>query len=158
MLSPMSETRVAPLDDLDRSLLAELDTQPRAGVLLLARRLGVARNTVTARLERLQSRGVISLVPTVDPVALGYEVAAFVTVEVTQVVGQRVGDELGAIPEVLEAYMTIGNGDVMCRVVARDNDHLGHVVQRILAIEGVLRTTTALVLATHVAPRTRQLI
>ena len=61
-------------------MLAE---QPRIGVLECARRLGVARGTAQARLDRLQARGVITgFGPDVDPGALGFVVSAFVTLEI----------------------------------------------------------------------------
>ena len=65
---------------------------------------GVARGTVQARLERLQDRGVITgYGPDVDPAALGYEVTAFVTLEIRQAGGHDpVAERLAAIPEVLE--------------------------------------------------------
>ena len=49
--------------------------------------------------------------------------------------------------------MTTGPSDLLCRVVARDNDHLGQVISRILEIPGIARTTTSLILATRIAPR-----
>ncbi|HET9441858.1 MAG TPA: AsnC family transcriptional regulator, partial [Acidimicrobiales bacterium] len=48
------------IDALDGRLLQQLAATPRAGVMDLARRLGVARGTVQARLDRLQARGVVS--------------------------------------------------------------------------------------------------
>ena len=50
-----------------------------------SRRLGVARGTVQAHLERMQERGVITgYGPNVDPAALGHEVTAFNTLEIRQ--------------------------------------------------------------------------
>ena len=47
--------------------------------------------TVAARLDRLTRRGVIaSFAPTIDPVALGYAVTAFATLEIRQGRGQIV--------------------------------------------------------------------
>ncbi|MDQ1400017.1 MAG: hypothetical protein QOK20_1949, partial [Acidimicrobiaceae bacterium] len=73
------------LDALDRRLLATLAAAPRAGVLELARQLGVARGTVQARLDRLQRRGIVTgFGPDIDVRALGYEVQAFTTLEIAQ--------------------------------------------------------------------------
>ena len=58
------------VDALDARLLDLLTAEPRAGVLEASRRLGVARGTVQARLDRLVARGVIrSFAPTLDPAA-----------------------------------------------------------------------------------------
>ena len=44
------------MDDLDATLLHLLADQPRIGVLEASRRLGVARGTVQARLDKLVAR------------------------------------------------------------------------------------------------------
>ena len=45
-----------------------------------------------------------------------------------------------------------------CRVVARSNTDLQRVIDRVLACEGVLRSTTAIELATQIRPRTLPLL
>ncbi len=143
-----------PLDDTDRALIAALASSPRVGVLQLSRQLRIARNTVQARLDRLISRGVITgFGPDVDLHRLGYSVNAFVTLEIAQGRGPDVVSHLRSIDEVVEAHMTTGQGDLLCRVVATDNDHLGRLINQILEVHGISRATTVLVLATHIAPR-----
>jgi DNA-binding Lrp family transcriptional regulator len=147
------------LDDIDRRVIAALAEQPRAGVLALAKRVGVARNTFQARMDRLVGSGVITgFGPDVDLRRVGYSVTAFVTMEIAQGRTQDVVDHLQGLPEVVEAYMTTGPSDLLCRVVARDNDHLGLVISQVLDVPGIRRTTTALVLATRITPRTLPLI
>jgi DNA-binding Lrp family transcriptional regulator len=85
-------------------------------------------------------------------------VAAFVSLEIAQGRGPAVLDHLDAIPEVVEAYMTTGPSDLLCRVVAHDNDHLGQLINDILEVPGIDRTMTALVLATRIAPRVLPLV
>src|SRR5580658_2596614 len=136
------------LDLIDQRLIAALASFPRAGMLQLAREVGVARNTAQARFDRLLAAGVITgFGPDLDLRRVGFTVSAFVSLEITQGREPSVDKHLEAIPEVVEAYMTTGPSDLLCRVVARDNDHLGHLIGRILEIPGVTRTTTALILA-----------
>ena len=147
------------LDPLDRRLLAALADDPRAGVLPLARALGVARGTVQARLERLQRRGVVTgFGPDVDLVALGWTVHAFVTLEISQGSVADVVEHLREVPEVVEAHMVTGQGDLLCRVVARTNDHLGAVLAQLLEIPGIGRTSTALSLANPIPSRVLALV
>ena len=47
------------MDEIDRSILALLGADARMSVALLARRLKVARSTIQARLERLETTGII---------------------------------------------------------------------------------------------------
>ena len=107
------------LDELDLALLTALREQPRAGALELSRLLRVARATVSARLRRLEEAGVITgYGPDVDLAAAGYPVQAFVTLEIAQGALDQIAHELEAIPGVLEAYVTTGAGDVLCRIAA----------------------------------------
>ena len=128
-------------------------------MLQLAREIGVARNTAQARFDRLLAAGVITgFGPDLDLRRLGYAVSAFVTLEIAQGRASGVVEQLEGIPEVVEAYMTTGPSDLLCRVVALDNDHLGLVIHRILEVPGITRTTTSLILATRIAPRSRHVI
>lgn len=147
------------IDDLDRRLLAELASSPRIGHLELSRRLGVARGTVTARMEKLQRRGVITgFGPDLDLASIGYPVQAFSTVTVTQGRLHEVIGPLEAIPEVLEVNVTTGDADLLVRIAARSNPHLLEVLEGILGLDYVDRASSAIVLATPIRFRTRQLL
>jgi DNA-binding Lrp family transcriptional regulator len=147
------------LDGIDERIIAALALFPRAGVLQLAREVGVARNTAQAHLDRLLAAGVITgFGPELDLRRLGYGVSAFVSLEIAQGRSPAVDDHLRQIPEVVEAYMTTGPADLLCRVVATDNDHLGTIINRILEVPGISRTTTSLILATRIAPRSRSVV
>jgi DNA-binding Lrp family transcriptional regulator len=144
------------IDALDARLLELLDAEPRIGVLECSRRLGVARGTVQARLDKLVSRGVVrDFGPRVEPAALGFPVTAFVTLELRQAIGHEpMAQRLARIPEVLEAHTVTGAGDMLCRIVARTNAELQGVIDRVLASEGVLRATTVIALAEQIPYRT----
>jgi DNA-binding Lrp family transcriptional regulator len=148
------------IDRLDAALIELLTSEPRIGVLEASRRLGVARGTVQARLERMAERGVITgYGPEVDPAALGYEVTAFITLEIRQAGGHDpVAERLAAIPEVLEVHTITGTGDMLCRVVARTNADLQRVLDAIVAAEGVVRSATVISLATQVPHRILPLV
>lgn len=147
------------IDPLDARLIRAMCETPRAGVMELARQLGVARGTVQARLDKLQKRGIISgFDPDLDLRAMGYEVLAFVTLEIVQGRLRDVIDHLASIPEVLEAHATTGPGDLHCRVVARTNEHLQHVLGKILEVPGIARTTTQMALTEQVKHRVLPLV
>ncbi len=151
---------LAPLDDLDARLVRLLTDEPNVGVLGASRRLAVARGTVQARLDRLTARGVIrSFAPTVDPGALGYPVTAFCTLEIRQGRGHGpVVEHLTRIPEVLEAHTITGSGDLLIRVVARDNADLQRVIDLVVDDSHVIRASTAISLATRIDYRTAPLV
>ncbi|MGQ0617809.1 MAG: Lrp/AsnC family transcriptional regulator [Acidimicrobiia bacterium] len=147
------------IDRLDARLILAMAEVPRAGVMELARRLGVARGTAQARLDKLQRRGVVTgFGPDLDLRALGYDVLAFVSLEIAQGRLADVVDHLGSIPEVIEAHATTGPGDLHCRVVARTNAHLQDVINAVLEVEGIDRTTTQIALTEQLGHRVLPLV
>ncbi len=148
------------LDRLDVALIGLLTAEPRLGVLECARRLAVARGTVQARLDRLTARGVIiGYGPQVDPVALGFEVTAFVSLEIRQRYGHdAVAAHLAGIPEVLEAHTITGTSDMFCRIVARSNADLQRVIDGIVGYDGIVRAATVIALAEQIPYRTLPLV
>jgi DNA-binding Lrp family transcriptional regulator len=151
------------VDDLDVTLIRLFADEPRVGVLEASRRLGVARGTVTARLNRLTDQGVIAgWGPDLAPEALGYPVTAFLTLEIRQAAERgghdAVARHLDRIPEVLEAYTITGAGDMWCRVVARSNNDLQRVIDAVLSGDGIVRSSTVIALATQVPYRVLPLL
>jgi DNA-binding Lrp family transcriptional regulator len=147
------------IDDLDARLIALLTDEPRIGLLEVSRRLGVARGTVQARLGKLTGRGVITgFGPQLDPARMGYGVLAFVFLEIAQ---GRLGEAVSVleeVPEVIEAHGTSGPLDLLCRVVARDNEHLQEVLNRVLSNAAIRRSTSHIALSRQIAFRTGPLV
>lgn len=148
------------IDGLDARLISLFAEQPRMGVLECARRLGVARGTVQARLDKLISRGVIKgFGPQVSPAALGYGVTAFVTLEIKQSRGHdAVAAHLATIPEMLEVHTITGSGDLLCRIVARSNADLQRVIDGIVSYSGIVRASTLIALAEQIPYRVLPLV
>jgi DNA-binding Lrp family transcriptional regulator len=147
------------IDELDARLIATLREHPRVGLLEVARRLGVARGTVQARLAKLEARGVITgYGPEVDPAAMGYGIQAFVLLELAQGRLAEATSVLEAVPEVIEADAISGPQDLLCRLVARDTEHLQEIVNRLLATPAIRRSTSYIVLTPQVPPRTGPLV
>jgi DNA-binding Lrp family transcriptional regulator len=172
-MRPQAPARMhtVPIDELDARIVELFTTEPRVGVLECSRRLGVARGTVQARLDRMSRDGVVrGWGPQVDPAALGYAVTAFVTLEIRQhpsderhpaggrAAHDTVAEHLAAVPEVLEAHTITGPGDVLARVVARSNADLQRVIDRVLASDGVVRASTVIALDTQIRWRLLPLV
>ena len=159
-MEPVRTGQNVPFDRLDSRLVTLLAEEPRIGVLECARRLGVARGTVQARLDRLQSRGVITgFGPDIAPAALGFEVTAFVTLEIAQEPGHKVvAAHLAGIPEVLEVHTVTGQGDLLCRIVARSNADLQRVIDEVVADTDIRRTATLIALTAPIPYRTLPLV
>ncbi len=147
------------IDTVDARLLTALTAQPRATVLALSEFLGISRNTVQARLTKLEQRGALaSFERRINPEALGYPLLAYITTVVTQRELDNVADALSRVPEVIEVHGLSGETDLLVRVVARDADDLYRIAGKVLAIPGVERTNTALVMRDMVTYRLAPLL
>jgi DNA-binding Lrp family transcriptional regulator len=140
------------LDALDSRIVLLFAAEPRIGVLEASRRLGVARGTVQARLDRLETAGVITgWGPSLDPTALGFPVAAFATLEITQ--GRGHGPVAAYLREIPEAHTITGAADMMVRLVARSNADLQRVIDLVVSTPEVSRASTVIVLASEIPLR-----
>ncbi len=134
-------------DRIDALILQALTREPRATTIALAQRTGLSRNTVQARLARLEAHGALGTFERrIDPAILDYPLTAFIMTNVTQRKLTDVAQSLEEVPEVLEVHGLSGVADLLIKVVGRDADDLYRVAGRILDIKGVKRTSTALVM------------
>lgn len=153
------ETTVTTLDAVDIGLLLHLLRYPRAQIGEVAAALGVARNTVVSRMRRLERREVLrSGGRDVDLASVGFDVLAFLTLEVTHRELDAVVTALRGIDNVLEVHEISGRGDVWCRVAARETRDLHAVLRSILRIRGVLRAETSLALSEQIPYRVQPLL
>ena len=147
------------LDSLDARIIALMTDEPRIGLIEVARRLNVARGTVRSRLAKLVDRGVItSFGPTLDPARMGYPVLAFCFLEIAQGRLDEAIATIEAVPEVIEAHGTSGALDLLCRIVARDNEHLQEIINHLLTTTAIRRSTSYIVLSRQVNHRTDLLV
>jgi DNA-binding Lrp family transcriptional regulator len=150
---------VSEIDQLDARLLLLLTDEPRLGVLECSRRLGVARGTVQARMDRLEQKGLLKgFPPDLDLAAMGYGLTAFAVLEIAQGKRGEVAERLSAIDEVCEVHATTGEGDLLVRMVARSNADLQRVIDEVVDVRWVSRTSTSIALSTPIPPRVRPLL
>lgn len=142
------------MDQLDVALVEAMQEHPRIGDLELSRIVKVARATVQSRLAKLEHAGVITgYGPDIDLVAAGHPVLAFVTLEIVQGSLDAVTDELHSLPNVLEAYITSGSADVVCKIAATSHEDLKDTLLHLSQAGSVARSTSVIVLSELVKPR-----
>ena len=137
------------IDRLDVELLELLAHDARIGVVELASRLGISRNTVQSRLRRLEQGGLlVGYRPEIDLARAGVATQAFIGLEVQQ---GRLSSIIGALtemPQVLEIHATTGREDLLVRVATGTQAGLQQLIERIVLIPGVVHSTTTLALTT----------
>lgn len=138
-------------DALDRRLIALLQADARMSAADLARRLGVARTTVLARITRLQREGVIvgyTVRLGLDAAPQGVE--AYVGITTSPKSARDVTTRLAALPELRQLCSVSGEFDYLALLRAETTTRLDALLDEIGAIDGVLKTTTAVVLARRI--------
>ncbi len=139
------------LDDLDRALIALLQANARTPTADLARRLDVARTTVVARLARLESSGAITGYTVRLAATEGTEgVQAFVNLAVSPKAARAVIDRLSLFPELRQLAAVSGEFDYLAVLRAPTTQRLDALLDAIGEIDGVLRTTTSVLLAMRI--------
>ncbi|PTE13194.1 Lrp/AsnC family transcriptional regulator [Pseudogemmobacter blasticus] len=139
------------MDELDRNIIGLLGADARMSVATLARRLKVARSTIQARLERLETNGVIvgytlklgetaregrlrtSVLLTIEPRAQG----AILT-------------RLKAIHEVERVFTTSGRFDFLLQIACPNTQVLDQVLDQIGAMTGVKSSESLIHLSTKI--------
>jgi DNA-binding Lrp family transcriptional regulator len=139
------------LDEVDRALIALLREDARAPTAELARRLGLARTTVQSRMERLQRQRVISgyTITVPDDVEASL-VRAHVLITLAPKQSAAIEQALRRIAQVRVLHSVSGPFDLIAIVAAGSIGELDELIDRIGALDGVERTTSAIVLSTRI--------
>ena len=136
------------IDETDRALLGLLDENARLPVATLARRLNLARTTVQARLERLETSGVIAAYT----LRLGKEMHALLRATVLVSIEPRsapvVLSRLKSLPEVRQVHTTTGRFDMIVLLEARTTEALDETLDRIIEAKGVKSSESLIHLTT----------
>lgn len=131
------------IDDTDRKILLTLIERPRSSIAALAEKLGLARNTIYARLNNMEQNGVLKNYDRrVHGEAVGYPLTVFMALSVEQRSLPRVVEDLKKIPEIIQAHGLAGQFDILVRLLCTDSDDLYRLNQLMLTVEGVIRSET----------------
>ena len=127
------------MDETDRSILALLGADARMSVALLARRLKVARSTIQARLERLETTGIIGgYTLKLGEAARQGRIRASILLSIEARAQAGIVTRLKSIPEVERAFTTSGRFDLLLQIAAPNTQVLDQVLDEIGTITGVL--------------------
>lgn len=165
------------LDRIDRNILSALTENARVSMVDLARRVGLSKTPVAARVRALEAAGVITGYRAIlSPEKLGLQHVAYVEVKLTDTRDPaltRFNAAVRAVPEIEEAYMIAGGFDYLLKVRSRDivayRRVLGETISSLpnvaststyIAMEAVVEQsymTIGLTPATAIAQRRRQI-
>jgi Lrp/AsnC family leucine-responsive transcriptional regulator len=130
------------LDEVDRKILAQLQTDGRMSLSDLAGKVGLSPSPCLRRVRILEREGVISrYVAVLDQRAVGLPVSVFVSIKLERQKQDALDQFAKAIarwPEVLECYLMTGPRDFWLRVVVPDlAAYERFVKQKLTRLDGV---------------------
>lgn len=146
-----NDETVDQMDDTDAEMLKLLAGNARMPVATLAKKLGLARSTVQARLERLEVNGTIAgYTLRLGEAARARKIRATVLMEIEPRSTPQVLARLKAMPEVEEAISTSGRVDLVVTLAAPTTDALDAALDKIGTIPGISDTESLIELSTKI--------
>ncbi|WGW02212.1 Lrp/AsnC family transcriptional regulator [Tropicibacter oceani] len=136
------------IDEIDQRLITLLSEDARLPVADLARRLGIARTTVQARIERLQTRGLIDGFTIRRGAALRPALRATVLISIEPRAGAAVLARLRKLPVVEAVHTTSGRVDMIVTLVAQTTEELDRTLDLIGEAQGVKSSESLIHLST----------
>ncbi|MDA7425245.1 Lrp/AsnC family transcriptional regulator [Thalassococcus lentus] len=138
------------IDETDRELIALLAENARLPVADLARRLGIARTTVQARMERLESRGLIAGYTLRRGPGLRSPIRATILVGIEPRAGAAVVARLRTLPVVEAVHTTSGRFDLIVTLSADSTEALDKTLDLIGEAKGVRSSESLIHLTTKI--------
>ncbi len=138
------------MDELDRNILGLLGAAARMSVATLARRLKVARSTVQARLERLETSGIIAgYTLKLGEAARHGRLRASVLLTIEPRAQAGILQRLKSISEVERVFTTSGRFDLLMQVACPNTQVLDQVLDQIGQMTGVKSSDSLIHLSTR---------
>ncbi len=141
---PTAETK--EFDELDRRIIEQLSISSEGSFRQIAKGLGVHPTTLIQRVKNLERKGVINGTRAkIDYVKLGFEYSGIVQIFVEGSV-DAINDRISDMPQVMAVFYVTGDCDIVVWISCRDRDEFAATVKAIMAIDGVKKTNTSVVM------------
>jgi Lrp/AsnC family transcriptional regulator, regulator for asnA, asnC and gidA len=138
----VSDKPTVVLDDIDKSIIRELQLDGRTPYAKLGPAVGLSQAAVRQRVQRLIENGVMQVVAVTDPLMLGFTLEAMIGVEVDGDL-RAVASKVAQVDNVDYVVVTTGRFDLVVEVVCRDHEELLHLINDVIrAVPGVRATET----------------
>jgi|SRR5579875_1777492 len=139
--------RSSSIDPVDRAILIELNADARRSHRAIAQRLKLSPTTVSHRIERLESQGVIrGYIPVLDDEQLGFDLWATIGVRISRGRLREVEERLARDPRAYAIFDVTGEYDALVLGRFRDRPDLDRFVKHLLQDPLVERSITQVVL------------
>lgn len=137
------------MDETDVKILKKLLSDARMSYRKVAGEIGVSPPTVLARVEKLESDGIIRSYSTlIDHEKLGYDLTAIIEIIATKGKIVDLERQIAKFSNVCAVYDITGLTDMMVVAKFKNRKELSNFVKKDLSLPSVERTNTHLVLIT----------
>ena len=136
------------IDETDRAILTLLAENARLPVTALAKRLGLARTTVQARLDRMEGAGVIRGYRVQLGQTAPTRLRATALLQIEPRSGPAVLARLKSLPQVESVHTTSGRFDLIVQIAADSTEILDETLDRIGEAKGVRSSESLIHLST----------
>ena len=139
--------RASTLDEVDRSILEELNSDARHSHREIAQRLKISPTTVSARVARMEEQGVIrGYIPVLDDELLGWYLWAAIGIRISKGRLREVEERLAKDARAYAIYDITGDNDALLIGRFRDRRDLDRFVKHVLQDPYIERTNTQVIL------------
>ena len=137
------------LDSVDRAIVEALCEDARLSHRQLAQKVGVAQGTISNRLRKLESEGVIqgyAPILNAESVGWGMTVMAGLCIEKGKIMD--VQRHISSDSRVFSVYDVTGDWDSMVLARVKDREDLDNLTKTVFTLDGITRSYTHVVLNT----------
>ena len=135
------------LDKIDNIILQALLNDGRASFSAIARESNLTDVAIKKRVESLKRRGIIDNISVdLNYKALGYENPIFVQIRSEMSKTKDVLKRLRELDYVLELNETLGEYNILVKIVVPSIDNASDFVEKLCAMDGVMDTKTLVVM------------
>lgn len=140
---------LAPLDTLDRAILAALQVDGRRPFRVIARDLDVSEGTVRTRVRRLEESGVLRILAFVDPLKLGDALIAILNISVESAAHEAIAEQLSTWDEISYVSSVLGAYDMSIQVMTAGVAELWDLARRVESLDGVTDSQVLIEMKVH---------
>ena len=139
------------MDNIDRKILTILQSNARTPLKLIAEQVFLSSPAVSARIERLEAAGLITgYQAQLSSAAMGYQIKAYINLEVEPVQKPEFYPYIEACPNVIECDCVTGDYAMLIKVCFHTTQELDQFINQLHRFG---RTRTQIVFSTPVEHR-----
>ena len=137
------------IDETDRKIIHVLQKDGRASLRKISEKVGVALGTVSNRVNRMESSGIITGYSVrLDPEKVGWSLNVVIGLRIEKGRLIEIQEKISRDYRVCGVYDVTGDHDSMVIARAKDREDLDDLIKNVMSVDGIERSLTQLVLNT----------